>query len=74
METEDIKERIRNYIEHADDRLLRIMNAIIDTEENEISQANKEILDDRLKYHQENPEDGKSWEVVRTQLSDKYGV
>lgn len=74
METKEIKNRIRDYIEHADDRILRIINAIIDTEENELPQAHKEILDERLKYHHENPEDGKSWEEVKSLLNKKYGV
>jgi len=74
METKEIKKRIRDYIEHADDRILRIMNAIIDTEENELSQAQKKILDERLKYHKENPEEGKSWEEVKSVLNKKYGV
>lgn len=74
METKEIKNRIRDYIEHADDRILRIINAIIDTEENELSQAHKDILHERLKYHKENPEDGKSWEEVKSLLTKKYGV
>ena len=71
METKEMKERIRDYIEHADDRILRIINAIIDTEENELSQAHKDILDARLKYYQENPEDGISWEEVKSRLNRK---
>ena len=74
METREIKNRIRNYIEHADDRILRIINAIIDTEENEIPESHQKILDERLKYHRENPEDGKSWEEVKSLLKDRYGV
>ncbi len=71
METKKIKDRIRDYIEHADDRILRIINAIIDTEENEIPQSHKEIIDERLKYHKENPQKGKSWEEVRSLLKMK---
>ncbi len=74
METKEIKNRIRDYIEHADDRILRIINAIIDTEENELPQSHKDILDERLKYHKENPEDGKSWEEVKSLLNKKYEV
>ncbi len=74
METREIKERIRDYIEHADERVLKIINAIIDTEENEVPQTHKEILDRRLNYHKENPEEGKSWEELKSVLKDKYGV
>ena len=74
METREIKNRIRNYIEHADDRILRIINAIIDSEENEIPKSHKKILDERLKYHQDYPEDGKSWEEVKSLLNDRFGI
>jgi hypothetical protein len=73
METVEIKNRIRRYIEHADDRILRIINAIIETEENELSQSHKDILDERLKFHEENPEQGKSWEEIRSSLNEQYG-
>lgn len=72
MDTREIKNRIRDYIEHADDRILRIINAIIETEENEFPQSHKKILDERLKYHQENPEDGKSWEEIKSILKKKH--
>lgn len=74
METEEIKNRIRKYIEHADVRILRIFDAIIITEENEFPEAHKEILDKRLKFHRENPDEGKDWEEVKSDLNKKYGV
>lgn len=74
MESIEIKNRIRKYIEHADDRMLRIINAIIDTEENELSDSHKEILDERLRAHQNNPGEGKSWEEVKSSLKKQYGV
>ena len=73
METTEIKNRIRRYIEHADDRILRIINAIIETEENQLSQSHRDILDERLKLHKENPEEGKSWEEIRSSLNEQYG-
>lgn len=74
METFEIKNKIRRYIEHADERILRIINAIIETEENEIPQSHKEILNDRLKTHYKNPEEGKSWEEVKSTLKNQFGV
>ena len=74
MESIEIKNRIRKYIEHADDRILRIINAIIETDENELSESHREILDERLKAHQKNPGEGKSWEEVKSSLKKKNGV
>lgn len=72
METQEIKNRIRDYIEHADARILRIINAIIESEENEFPKDHKEILDVRMKYHRENPEEGKSWEEIKSILKEKH--
>jgi hypothetical protein len=74
METIEMKNRIRKYLEHADDRILRIMNAIIETEENELPQSHQDILEERLKSHQENPDEGRTWEEVRSSLKNQYGV
>ncbi len=76
MKSSDIKTRIHSYIDQADDRMLRIFNAIIESEsiDDVISKAHKKILDDRLQQHRENPEEGKPWAEVRSLLKDKYGV
>ncbi len=72
MDTIEIKNRIRNYIEHADERMLKIINAIIETDVNELSESHKEVLDERLKDHQENFKEGKSWEEIQTALKKQY--
>ncbi|MFN4762883.1 addiction module protein [Gillisia sp. Q332] len=74
MVTIEIKNRIRNYIEHADERMLKIINAIIETDVNELSESHKEVLDERLKDHQENLKEGKSWEEIQTALKKQYGL
>lgn len=74
MDTIEIKNRIRNYIEHADERMLKIINAIIETDVNELSESHKEVLDERLKDHQENLKEGKSWEEIQTALKKQYGL
>lgn len=76
MKSSDIKTRIHSYIDQADDRMLRIFNAIIESEsiDNVISKAHKKILNDRLQQHSKNPEEGKPWTEVRGLLKDKYGV
>lgn len=43
----ELKDRIENYLEYADQRILKIINAIIqaDIEERGLSQSQKDILD-----------------------------
>ena len=74
MDTVRIKDRIRNYLENADERILKIINAIIEADENEVLDIHSEILEERLKYHQDNPNKGKSWEEVQDSLKEKYGL
>lgn len=74
MDTIQIKERIKKYIEQADERMLKIINAIIEADENEISDSQKVILEERLKYHQENPREGKTWDEVQDSLKEKYDL
>ncbi|WBV54341.1 addiction module protein [Chryseobacterium gambrini] len=74
--TVDIKKRIHDFIDHADERILRIINAIISTEENEeaLSSKHQKILDQRLEEHQKNPNSGKSWSEVKNSLKEKHGL
>ncbi len=76
MKPSDIKTRIHSYIDQADDRMLRIFNAIIDSEsiDYDISKEEKKILGRRLQQHLGNPEEGKLWTEVRGLLKVKYGV
>lgn len=72
----DLKNKIRSYIENADERILKIINAIIEaeTDEQELSQAHKDLLEQRLKYHKENPSDGKTWEEIKGSLKEQHGL
>lgn len=73
MDTIEIKDRIRQYIEHADERMLMIINAIIEADETEsLPKSCRKVLDSRLKYHQENPKEGKSWEEIQSALKNEY--
>lgn len=40
----------------------------------EISDEHKEILDQRLEDHKANPDAGKSWTELKSDLRTKYGV
>lgn len=75
--TTDLKKRIHEFIDQADERILRIINAIITTEETGeegLSAEHKAILDERLKEHRENPTAGKSWKEVKQELKKEYGI
>lgn len=75
--TIDIRNKIHAFIDHADERILRIFNAIINTEEDnkdELSTEFKAILDKRLQDHKEDPSSGKSWADVRNSLKEKHGL
>lgn len=76
MDSIEIKNRIKTYVEHADDRILRIFNAIVESQKEEegLTAEHKEILNARLKCHKENPREGKPWEAVRKSLTDQYGL
>ncbi|HMR20285.1 MAG TPA: addiction module protein [Sphingobacterium sp.] len=39
-----------------------------------MSQAHKEVLDERMKFHHENHNDGKSWEETKNSLMQDYGL
>ncbi|MDQ0476367.1 MULTISPECIES: addiction module protein [Chryseobacterium] len=75
--TIDIRKKIHEFIDHADERILRIFHAIItmeEVEEHVLSAEYKEILDERLKEHHENPTSGKPWEKVKQELKKEYGI
>lgn len=78
METTiNLKKRIHEFIEEADERILRIFNGIIEAkkkEEFELSDEQKEILDQRLLNHKQNPGSGKSWSEVKQSLKEEYGI
>jgi hypothetical protein len=73
----DIRKRIHDFVDHADNRMLRIFNAIITTEETEddgLSVEHKAILDERLQEHKKSPTTGKPWKEVKQELKKEYGI
>ncbi len=67
----EIKKRIHDFIDHADARILRIIHAIITSEETEnetLTVEHKDILNQRLEDHKINPTSGKSWNEVKQEL------
>lgn len=74
MNTNALKKRIHNFVEEADEQMLQLINALIDSEETGLSSKHKRILDERLKFHALNPNDGKPWEEVRNVIAQRYGI
>ena len=72
-----IRNRIHDFIDHADERILNILNAIILADEAEVcelSLENKRILDERLENHKQNPNSGKHWKELKQELKLNYGL
>ena len=38
----------------------------------ELSEDNKQLLDDRLDAHKKNPNDGSSWDEVKARIKNKF--
>lgn len=70
MTTTDIKRELHEYIEDADDRLLRILYGVVlaGQESNETPEWHKTILNERLEDYQKNPHNVISWEDLKTKI------
>ena len=72
-----LRKKIHDFIDQADDKMLQIFNAIISNEnadEKGLTKEHREILDKRLEEHQYNPESGKPWTEVVNELKKEYGL
>ncbi|PIB25178.1 addiction module protein [Maribacter sp. 4G9] len=79
MATLDLKKSVLNYIDNADDRLLKLIKALVETYQEEetdyeISEEHRKVLDQRLADHKANPDSGKDWKVLKPELRKKYGA
>ena len=56
--------------------MLMLIHAIIESESEDgvLTTEQKNVLDARLAYHTENPEEGKSWTEVRDTIKKEYSV
>ncbi|MDR2204918.1 MAG: addiction module protein [Flavobacteriaceae bacterium] len=75
----DLKKRIHEFIDHADDRILNIFNEIIATEEIEeeienfdIPDWHKKILDERMESHFNNPEKTKNFDDLLKSKKERW--
>ncbi len=79
MATLDLKKSVLNYIDNADDRLLKLIKALVETYQEEesnyeISEEHRVLLDQRLADHKSSPDAGKDWKILKPELRKKYGA
>ena len=79
MSTLELRKSVLNYVDSADDRLLKLIKALVETyqeDENnyEISEEHQKVLDRRLEDHKAGPDAGKDWKVLKPELRKKYGA
>jgi hypothetical protein len=70
MTTLDIRKELHEYIEDADDRLLKLIYGMVlaDQESYEIPEWHKEIIQERLEDYERNPHNVVSWEELKSKI------
>jgi putative addiction module component (TIGR02574 family) len=75
MGATQMKEELHNYINQADERVLRLFYGMMkaDNEEGDYSltDTHKEILDERLAAHRSAPHEGSGWKEVKARITKK---
>lgn len=72
MDLAELRSRIKKYIEHADERVLRIFNAIMEVETNDIPDPVTKAPDSHLKQHRDSTDNEKSQEEGMGSLKDDH--
>ena len=76
----DLKKRIHEFIDQADERILKIFNGIINAEEIEeeqiptVPESFYEKLDEDREKHLKGESKSSSWEEVKSRLTKTYGL
>ena len=75
MGTNQIRELLHEYINKADDRLINLMYAMVQSDmkedDYELSTSHKKILDERIASHKANPTAGSSWKEVKARIKSQ---
>jgi len=74
MNTVKIKEEIREYLNKADDRFIKLVYGMItaDREENlEVPKEHKNIIRERREQYNKNPDEVISWKEVQSKAEKK---
>ena len=71
MSTAQIREKLHQFINKADERFIKMVYALAkeyEVDEFELSAEHKKILDQRLASHKSNPKEGSSWDEVKARI------
>ena len=75
MDTIELKKNIHRFVDQADERILRIINAIIEAETQEghpaVPQWFYEELDKRRERHQKGESKSSTWEEVKERILNR---
>lgn len=77
MKTAEIRAELHEFIDKADERVLKLIYGLItaDKEESEdyymLTDSIREALDERLKVHESNPNEGFSWDETKVKIKKK---
>lgn len=74
MTTLDLKNSVLEYVNNADDRLLKMIKAIAETYQSEedftLSKKQYEILDQRRALHESGKSKSYSWQEIKTSIKN----
>jgi Putative addiction module component len=70
MGSTDIRRELHEYIDHADDRLLKLIYGMMLVERHsyEIPEWHEQIVHDRLEAYEKNPENVISWDELKSTI------
>jgi len=75
MGAAQIREELHQFINRADERVLNLIYGMMkaDNEEGDfsLSEAHKQLLDERLANHKASPQEGSSWSEVKNRIKKK---
>jgi putative addiction module component (TIGR02574 family) len=74
MATTQIREELHQFINIADERVLKLIYGMMKADhEDDISltDTHKQLLDERLAYHKVSPHEGASWQEVKHRIQGK---
>lgn len=72
----ELRDKLIEFINTTDESHLKKIASFIgsDIDAIIISDEHKKILTERLESHKQNPNTGKNWDTVKSELSTRYGL
>jgi len=76
MTTLELRNKLIQFVQQADEEFLKKIDAFLNSKQSsaDISEKHKAILDQRLENHKANPEAGRNWSEIKSELAEKYRV